>query len=621
MHKRFVIALLAVSLVVCGLSVQNASGISPDIVINQVQTGPSGSASNEFIELYNNSSADVEITNWCLYYASATSTLKGNVLVCFAPTGSSDQLYLPAHSSLFAISNQLATAQPSLGYDFKFSSVLASTAGHIRLLTQGGVEVDKVGWGAAALAAEGASPAAVPTTSKVLQRKSSNAMTLQDTDNNSADFESALPRTSYLYGAIYEIQDLCSNIAGTQAQLPLGYSADVTRYCSPPPVDLCINIDGLQVAIPIGYALDATGDCRVDTCLNLEGLQLVLPEHYEYSQNGNCVEYDACMNIAGVQPTIPGGLKLDDDGRCILDLLPIRITELLANATGSDGGNEFIELYNPNDVAVDLTPYVLWTGITSPKSYPFPTGSQIGPGEYLVFSNANIAFTLLNSSSRASIRSLDDMLIDESPAYDSPKDDMSWANIGGIWQYTDRPTPGSANRATLPEVDEIEATAVSTLRPCAANQSRNPDTNRCRFLATASTSLVPCKDGQYRSEETNRCRSIASAVSTLAACQEDEERNPATNRCRQVAVAGASLASCKEGQERNPETNRCRTVIKIADAAYPVEAITIAPSGANSGWLAVGAVGAVAIGYAVWEWRHEIAQVPRKIRSYFHFRK
>jgi hypothetical protein len=44
-------------------------------------------------------------------------------------------------------------------------------------------------------------------------------------------------------------------------------------------------------------------------------------------------------------------------------LLPVVITEILPNAIGSDTGNEFIELYNPNDAeAVSLKGYILLVG-------------------------------------------------------------------------------------------------------------------------------------------------------------------------------------------------------------------------------------------------------------------
>jgi hypothetical protein len=47
---------------------------SDGIVISEVSMGSEDSASNEFVELYNNSSSAIDISSWSLYYRSATGT-------------------------------------------------------------------------------------------------------------------------------------------------------------------------------------------------------------------------------------------------------------------------------------------------------------------------------------------------------------------------------------------------------------------------------------------------------------------------------------------------------------------------------------------------------------------
>jgi len=565
MRKLYVLALSVSILVTSLLVVQSSHAISSNIVISQIQLGNTASASNEFIEVYNNGATDVEITNWCLDYASATSIQNGSKLTCFLVENNSIHLYLPGHSFAFAISNQLATAMPSLGSDLKFSAKLSDTAGHVRLIDGSGVEVDKVGWGTTAASAEGASPAAVSPVGKVLNRKTITTDVLQDTDVNSDDFEVVPPRTIYLYGSVYEVQDLCSNLAGIQAVLPDGYSVDIAGVCSPPPVD-------------------------------------------------------ECSNLPDVQTDIPGGFVRGDSNSCVLGLLPLQVTELLPNATGIDDGNEFIEIYNPNDSDISLLYFFLYIGSDYEHFYSFPSGSHIGAGQYLAFSNDDIKFTLVNTTSSVRLSSMDGTLIDETPVYDNPGDGMAWALIDGVWQYTNQPTPGSANLSSLVVSTVSEAATDSSLEPCAANQYRSPDTNRCRLLTTTSSALTLCKDGQYRSEETNRCRSIASDVVTLMPCAEGEERNPDTNRCRSVtAVLGASdLAPCKAGQERNPDTNRCRNVAStIPQVGYAPEQ-TSQSSNNYIVWWSLAGVGLVAISYGIWEWRQEIIRFGQKLASFLY---
>lgn len=619
MRKRYVLSWLASILAATLFVAQPSRASDPNIVISQIQLGNVASAYNEFIEIYNNSPADIEITNWCLYYVSATTAQTANELACFLPGNDSIHLFLPSHSFAYAISNQLALSTPNLGSDLKFTEALSGTTGYVRLLDVAGSDIDKVGWGAAAVSAEGASPVSAPPAGKVLQRKTSDSATFQDTNVNSADFESAMPRAVYVYGSISEMQDMCRNLAGIQESVPIDYTVDQTGNCLPSPVDICPNLDNLQLVLPPGYELDEAGSCLPDVCTNLAGLQRALPEGKQLDQSGACVDYDECANLSGIQAVLPGGYKLMADGMCMLDLLPVNITELLANPYGSDTGQEFIELYNPNDIAIDLGLYALAVGAVTPKLYSFPVGSRIEALSYLVFFNSDIPYTLVNTSSRVAVMTVDGVVVDAPPAYADAKDDMAWALIDGTWQYTNQPTPGNGNVPSFVESDETAAT-TSNLASCASNQYRSPETNRCRLLAVASSVLAPCKDGQYRSEATNRCRSIAGDAGALVLCSDDQERNPETNRCRLIATADTAPTACKQGQERNPATNRCRTSVAISAAAYPVEPVDVR-TGGYIGWLAVGSVGVLAVGYGVWEWRSEIAQATQKLRSFFHHKK
>jgi hypothetical protein len=379
--------------------------------------------------------------------------------------------------------------------------------------------------------------------------------------------------------------------------------------------------------VPSGYALDTEGNCQVDVCRNIDGLQLVLPDGMELDASRGCVVHDECSNLPNIQADIPDGYKRGVDNNCMLDLLPLKITELLPNAAGSDEGNEFIELYNPNNSGVDLSNYVFYVGANDTKFYSFPAGSHIGAGQYMAFSNDDIKFTLINTTSNVRLSSSDGTLIDETPVYNNPKDGMAWALIDGTWQYTNQPTPGSANLSSLVTATVAEVVAASNLELCAANQYRSPETNRCRLITTAASSksvLVPCKDGQYRSEETNRCRSIVADVSALVPCAEGQERNPETNRCRSItaAVLGAStLTPCKAGQERNPDTNRCRNVVSaIPQAGYAPEQ-TSQSSNNYVLWWSLACVGLVAISYGIWEWRQEIMRLGQRIGSFIYSNK
>lgn len=272
---------------------------------------------------------------------------------------------------------------------------------------------------------------------------------------------------------------------------------------------------------------------------------------------------------------------------------PIEITELLPNAEGSDTGKEFIELHNKDE----LTPHTLdrlkiRVGGTSPKWYSLPSVLVIPAAGYLVFTDIELGFTLVNTQGEVQLY-YDDIPFGESITYTGPKDDEAWALIDDVWQYTKVPTPGFENVASPAETDEVaEADEAVIQKPCASNQFRNPETGRCKLIAAATSSPAPCKVGQ--------------------------ERNPETNRCRTIAVKEVP-APCKEGQERNPETNRCRNIVKMSTVGFGVKGVQT-KAGAQLSWYYWAAIIGIIVliaGYAFWEWRGELGALWRKLRGMF----
>jgi hypothetical protein len=251
-------------------------------------------------------------------------------------------------------------------------------------------------------------------------------------------------------------------------------------------------------------------------------------------------------------------------------LLPAIITELLPNAVGSDTGNEFIEIYNPNVQAnISLNGYKLAVGPSLEKVITL-TEYILKPGEYKVYTNAALGYSLLNTSSRVTLFMPAGEIASEVPAYSSPPDGESWTLIEDTWQYTSQPTPGTVNVASLfrSTKAQLQSSATSAAKPCAVNQ--------------------------YRSPETNRCRLISSAIST-------------------------SPTPCKVGQERNPETNRCRTIKQLSTATYGVKGATAQQQGGMGWymWAAIGGIVLLIVGYGVWEWREELKQLLNALKAKF----
>lgn len=557
---------------------QPVDAVSSSIVISSVQATDTKSAKNEIIELQNPTDTAVDISNWSLTNYSAYGDMS-MLLTRFDTANSFTHLLFPSQTRELIVSNEYSL-QYSVSGATQFSGGMDYPGGALILTNSLGLSIDQVAWGTATANFETA-PAPAMTATTVLKRVQA------DSDDNSVDFELAdQSAQDYSYGNLYEIDDVCSNLDGIQPVVPEGMTRAADGSCNHP--DVCSNVDGVQAIIPDGMYFDDSGDCvSVDVCSNLDGIQGIAPDGYEKVG-------DICQPIF-----VPADLRLN---------------ELLPNPDGADAGNEFIEIYNASAKPVSLENY--WIEIAG-KIYSFPTGSSIDGQSYKAFSDHDMSVVFANGvGGSVGLYAQGAGQIDAIPNYTGAPIDVSWALIDRAWQYTNRPTPGADNLASLLDVPSVDSTA--TLAPCAPNQYRNPDTNHCKLIASAS-SLAPCKDGQYRSEETNRCRSIVAKVSAvLKPCADDQFRNPATGRCKKIATAEDILQPCNSGYERNLTTNRCRKVqtaaIPIAD--FPVEPITNVAQSVSM-WWALGGVAAAGGAYGVWEWREEASRLIRKVPKFF----
>lgn len=533
--------------------------LSNNIVIYQLQTGSSSSATQEYISIKNKSLDPVDVTDWCVTKSSFTD-LTQTQLGCLVPSELNIRLMLPPQGQISLATAEFIAVHNGFNPDIVFGSTLASTGGHIRIMNKSKQEIDKLGWGTAQNPEN--IPALVHSSGKILQRKVNIEYSLIDTDDNSLDFE----------------------------QSDLTILPAISVYEEEIPVDLCPNINGFQIEFPDGYLLDNIGECRIDVCSNIAQLQIDIPDGYFVDENETC-------------QLVP------------LENATLIINELLPNVTSYDTGKEFIELYNPNSRAIRLNGYALQVGPSFNKSYYLPDDDVIEPEGYYSISDTVSKLVLPNTSASLRLVAPDGSIVSFSDLYLSPGENTAWALISATWQYTNQPTSGAQNVASLEDPIESDV-EVRTLGPCPTGQYRSPETNRCRLIQLMSSALVPCKAGQERNPETNRCRNVLGASTSLVPCKTGQERNPETNRCKNISTS--NLVPCKAGQERNPDTNRCKNVGISGDAIPKVQDIaTPLTSSGFKWWIAIMAI-LTAIGYAIYEWRHDLKNLIYKIYTKNH---
>ncbi|QQS21995.1 hypothetical protein IPM09_00345 [Candidatus Saccharibacteria bacterium] len=299
-----------------------------------------------------------------------------------------------------------------------------------------------------------------------------------------------------------------------------------------------------------------------------------------------------------VAPQEPKDLMVDEIYSYASDCAPFDASVLCS---------DYVKLVNTGNDELVLDEYVLRTDSSSSNrtaSNTIHLAGSLAPGDYKTvwLTDDGSRLSLTNSGGYVWLEDTwgtthYDSILTHYPSAGVHEQGLAYARNAGSWSWTTTPQPDRANLITLP---------IEPVTECPASKYRNPDTGRCRSVEEAVNELATCPEGQMRNPDTNRCRATASAKLSVTPCGEGQERNPLTNRCRSIASAVAELLPCDEGYERNPATNRCRKQQTSAMplAPFPVQPVATSSSSSTMWWTA-GAVAAVALGYAAWEWRRE----------------
>lgn len=139
----------------------------------------------------------------------------------------------------------------------------------------------------------------------------------------------------------------------------------------------------------------------------------------------------------------------------------VEISEFIPDPIGSDEA-EFIELFNPTGAEIDLSDFKLDDEEGGSRPFTFPSGTRIGPGEYLVWGKVKTKLVLNNTTDSVRLISLAGAVIQE-VAYENVPEGASYARDeeDEVWVWTNEPTPGHPNAITTPETKKQKNTATA----------------------------------------------------------------------------------------------------------------------------------------------------------------
>jgi hypothetical protein len=171
--------------------IAKAATDNSNVVISQVQTG-GVTASDEFVELYNPTNTNIDITGWSLKRKTAMQTGIGTTLVASLSGTISPHTY-------FLIVSPQYTGSVHGDISYSSGSTIGATDNTVLIYNNDNTPIDKVGMGAA-LDFEGSGSAQNPIPGGSIERK---PLTIgdngSDTDNNTNDFillATSMPRNS-----------------------------------------------------------------------------------------------------------------------------------------------------------------------------------------------------------------------------------------------------------------------------------------------------------------------------------------------------------------------------------------------------------------------------------------
>lgn len=152
---------------------KSSANSSSDVVISELSMGSTASATEEFVELYNNSSTSVSMANWSIYYRSATGTsyTKKASFSASASIGS-QKFYL------------VSTNKPN---DLTLISGMSQTGGVVELRDDKGNVIDRVGYGNAILS-NGKPAVAVQAGESLYRQYDAPNLKMVNTSDNFSDF-------------------------------------------------------------------------------------------------------------------------------------------------------------------------------------------------------------------------------------------------------------------------------------------------------------------------------------------------------------------------------------------------------------------------------------------------
>jgi endonuclease G len=324
--------------------------VSPHLVISQFQVGSASSANDEFIEILNTSAAPIDLNGFRIVYRSQSGTSDVNFHVWTTST-----VLQPGQYYLIASTSYTGGVTPNATYNnASCSCALSGTNGGLAI-RQGdantGAVIDAVGWGTGDNILFEGTRTTAPGNGNSKARLQNGC---QDTDNNSADFQTLTP------SAARNTSTPAATCSGSGTNLFASLTASPATVT--PPGNTLLTATVIPATTP-----PSTGITVTVNLMNIDGP--ASQPLFDDGTNGDVTAGDNIFSfLATVPTTVSGGTKqitglaADAQGRTVNLNLNLNVNAPLPNENPLLFGNPSNATSNPaneNNYLIERPAYTL----------------------------------------------------------------------------------------------------------------------------------------------------------------------------------------------------------------------------------------------------------------------
>lgn len=399
-------------------------------------------SSNDFIKIYNPTDADLDISGYKLRKRSSTGS-ESSIRVF-----PGESLIKAKDYFLWANSNESFASSTNAD---TWSTAFLAKNNSLALFDSEGNIIDALAWGESESPfVEGLPYPENPDKNQKLERKKTDSV-YQDMNDNSQDFYLNPPSEEPEPETPPEEEPPAEETPAPQAPSP-GYSQSVTPNQAP---EAQAGEDKIALA---------NQEIEFDGSLSSDSDNSPLSFFWNFGQGETSEEKKATTTypypgeyIATLK--VSDG-SLEDTDQVLVTIYPVRvlISEFLPDPAGKDQEGEWIEIYNPSDLWVDLTGWQLDDKEGGSKPFIIPENTFMGPKGYLVFSREITKIALNNDTDEVRII-FPNNEISDSIEYQDNQEGRCGARKGERIFWSEVSTPGSANLIFLSskEISEKES--------------------------------------------------------------------------------------------------------------------------------------------------------------------